>query len=328
MNVIGCDISFWQDRPDTARQVDFVQMAKVASFVIIRAGQGVWVDTDLVYNQREAKAAGMPRGFYWYYDNTTEPKAQARKFAEVLNGDYGELPLWADFENRAVGNYKGWRNWYTFLEHLKTLIGGHPIGIYTGPYYWKENTVMVGIPTASLNYFKQYPLWIANYGVLNPSIPAPWSIWEFWQYTDNGDGTLYGVESLNIDLNYFNGDILDFTQRYGGVVITPPTEDMTMAWKGTTLDSIPVRTAPDGGAISPYLAKNTPISGDAVDGTWLHMTAPRIGWVNAGAGMTKVKWETVTVTPPPPPPPPSTVLTPFTLSVDGHKPFSGNLEKL
>ena len=81
---------------------------------------------------------------------------------------------------------------------------------------------------------------------------------------------------------------------------------MIMAWKGTTLDSIPVRTAPDGAPISPYLAKNTPISGDAVDGTWLHMIAPRVGWVNAGANMAKVRWETITVTPPPPPPPPPT----------------------
>ena len=72
-------------------------------------------------------------------------------------------------------------------------------------------------------------------------------------------------------------------------------------WKGITLDSIPVRSAPDGGAINPYLAKNTSITGDIVDGTWLHMTTPRMGWVNAGANMSKVRWENVTATPPPPP---------------------------
>lgn len=110
-------------------------------------------------------------------------------------------------------------------------------------------------------------------------------------------------------MNWFNGTQDEFTQRYGGVVITPPTEAQLMAWKGVTLDSIPVRSSIDGGAISPYLAKNTPISGDAVDGTWLHMTAPRVGWVNAGANQTKVKWENVTVTPPPPPPPPNPTKT-------------------
>lgn len=70
-------------------------------------------------------------------------------------------------------------------------------------------------------------------------------------------------------------------------------------WEGTTVDSIPVRKEKDGVGINPYLAKNTPISGDIVDGTWLHMTAPRAGWVNAGVGMTKVRWKYMTVTPPP-----------------------------
>jgi hypothetical protein len=72
-------------------------------------------------------------------------------------------------------------------------------------------------------------------------------------------------------------------------------------WKGITLDSIAVRTAPNGGAISPYIAKSTPVSGDQVIGTWLHMTSPRNGWLNAGVNQQFVDWETVTVTPPPPP---------------------------
>lgn len=95
-------------------------------------------------------------------------------------------------------------------------------------------------------------------------------------------------------------------------------------WEGTTVDSIPVRKEKDGVGINPYLPKNAPISGDVVEGTWLHMLFPRVGWVNAGVGMTKVRWKYVTVTPPPP----VVILTPFTLNVDGHKPFSGNLEKL
>lgn len=72
-------------------------------------------------------------------------------------------------------------------------------------------------------------------------------------------------------------------------------------WKGITLDSIAVRTSPNGGAISPYIAKGTPVSGDQVIGTWLHMTSPRNGWLNAGVNQQFVDWETVTITPPPPP---------------------------
>ena len=43
-------------------------------------------------------------------------------------------------------------------------------------------------------------------------VPKPWAKteWLLWQFTDNGDGKIYGVESKNIDLNYFNGDIAAF----------------------------------------------------------------------------------------------------------------------
>src|SRR5690606_7303872 len=140
----------------------------------------------------------------------------AEKWISMFEGSgFGELPLFGDFEDNYNGPYKGWKNWYTFLERVKELAPGKEIGVYTGYYYWRENTEAVGIPTASLNYFKQYPLWVANYGVTNTLVPKPWNTWTFWQFTDNGDGTIYGVESLNIDLNYFNGDINAFRGRFG-----------------------------------------------------------------------------------------------------------------
>lgn len=45
-DVVGLDVSFYQDNPDTVRQIDFVQMKKNAKFAIIRAGQNAWVDSD------------------------------------------------------------------------------------------------------------------------------------------------------------------------------------------------------------------------------------------------------------------------------------------
>ena len=54
-----------------------------------------------------------------------------------------------------------------------------------------------------------------------PRIPAPWTAWTFWQYTDKGNGLQYGAESLNIDLNYFNGDEEAFNERFK--IDTTPT---------------------------------------------------------------------------------------------------------
>lgn len=214
-NVIGPDVSFYQDDPQTPQGINFFKMRERAYYVIIRAGQNLWGDRDFKVNWRESKAAGLPRGSYWFYDSRVDPKLQAEKWVSMFDGDFGELPLWGDFEDNYNGPFKGWKNWYNFIERVRQLIPANKeIGVYTGYYYWRENTVAVGIPTASLNYFKQYPLWIANYGVASPLVPAPWDTWTLWQFTDNGDGTIYGVESLNIDLNYFNGDLDAFRRRF------------------------------------------------------------------------------------------------------------------
>ena len=216
-NVIGPDVSFYQDNPGTSRQIDFTKMKEKAGYVIIRAGQNLWVDSDFGYNWLNAKAAGIPRGSYWFYDSRAEPIQQADLWYSQIANDPGELPLFADLEENYGGQYKGWRYWYTFITRLKSLIGGRQeIGIYTGYYYWLENAPNKQTEPVELEYFHQFPLWIAHYGVTTPSVPGPWSPseWVFWQYTDKGDGGLYGVESLNIDLNYFHGDLATLKARF------------------------------------------------------------------------------------------------------------------
>jgi len=216
-NVITPDVSFYQDDPATPLGVNFdVMRLNGAAGVIIRAGQNSWVDRYFAKNWSAARQAELPRGSYWFYDSRAKPKDQAELFALQVKNDPPELPLFADFEDNYNGSYKGWNHWYVFLEHMKSLTEAE-IAIYTAYYYWVENTMSLGIPIAALNYFKQYPLWIANYGVDKPLVPKPWaeSDWLFWQYTSKGDGKPYGVESKNIDLNYFNGDLEAFNKRFG-----------------------------------------------------------------------------------------------------------------
>jgi GH25 family lysozyme M1 (1,4-beta-N-acetylmuramidase)/uncharacterized protein YgiM (DUF1202 family) len=225
-NAIGPDVSFYQDKAETPEQIDFVKMKKSADFVIIRAGQNLWPDPDFEYNWAEAKKAGLPRGSYWFYDSRADPKRQAEMWVDLLDGDLGELPLFADFEDAYGGQYTGWRSWYTHLERLKELVGDKEISIYTAFYYWRDNAPSATTQKDSLEYFHQYPLWIANYGVSQPSVPKPWAPdeWTFWQFTEVGDGELYGVESKGIDLNYFNGDVETLRQRYE---LTEPGEPPT-----------------------------------------------------------------------------------------------------
>lgn len=211
MTVLGPDVSFYQDNDETPQMIDFNKMkSNGASFVIIRAGQNRWVDPDFSYNWNRAKQAGLPRGSYWFYDSRTDPVAQAKLYVDQHKGDFGELPLWADFEEKYNGPFIGLKNWLVFLEELGKLTPRTvEIGIYTNFYYWREN-----VPAQHRGQFEGYPLWIANYNPGSPLIPDPWTTWLFHQYTDNGPGKAFGAESNRIDLNYFNGNEDEFKARF------------------------------------------------------------------------------------------------------------------
>ena len=226
--IIGPDVSFYDDNDDTIRGIDFNRMGSVSEFVIVKVGQKDYIDSDFEVNWNTSKLAGIPRGSYWFYDSRYDPKKQAEIYIEALGNDLGELPLFADFEESYNGTYKGWRNWKIFLDRLAELAPSKEIGIYTAYYYWKDNAVDVG---ADLNYFGQYLLWVANYGVSSPLLPKPWTDWLFWQYTDSGSGSYYGTESSAIDLNYFNGTLQEFNDRFD-IPDDVPSEIKESWWGG------------------------------------------------------------------------------------------------
>jgi uncharacterized protein YgiM (DUF1202 family) len=132
------------------------------------------------------------------------------------------LPLFADLEEAYGGPFTGWQHWRTFLERLRALVGQKEIGIYTAYFYWRDNAPNPNTQPNELEYFHRYPLWIANYSANQPLVPKPWGTneWLFWQFTAMGNGPIYGVESLEIDLNYFNGDGQAFARRFN--VPVPP----------------------------------------------------------------------------------------------------------
>jgi len=177
-------------------EVDWARVRQLCNQVIIRAGQGSWPDSMFQRNWAGAKLVGLKRSSYWYYDSRTPPKSQAERWVSYLGDDTGDM-LFLDLEESYGGDYSGWRYWVEFLERLKELVP-NDIGIYTAPYYWKDNTPN----DEDLLYFAQYPLWIANYQVNNPTVPAPWRTWQYWQYTDKGDNSYYGVQNSSVDLNY------------------------------------------------------------------------------------------------------------------------------
>lgn len=211
-NIIGADVSFYQDNNLTPQQIDFTKMVlRGARFVIIRAGQNTWPDQDFQYNWTKAKEAGLLRGSYWLYDSRSSPESQAELFASLFSSDPPEMELWLDLEEHYGGYYAGYANWKRFLRKLQQLMPNAKIGIYTSYYY-----ILGKIPLPEYAFFLQFVLWIAWYtnNVLDVRIPAPWTSALFWQWGTPPWGLEWGCESREIDQNKFNGTLEDFNRRY------------------------------------------------------------------------------------------------------------------
>jgi lysozyme len=210
----GIDVSHYQDNNETPQRIDWNKAKSAgARFAFIKAGQGSWQDSDFTYNWTESKRAGIKRGAYWYLDNRYDALAQAYKFMSIMSAapDRGELPHVADYEMRdqRPSPITCRSRLLTFLNHVETASARVPI-IYTGPAYWAE----VG---STENFWRRHPLWIAHYEVSTPRVPLPWATWTFWQHTVKGDGPTFGMESLQVDLDYYQmGEGFD-------AIFLPPT---------------------------------------------------------------------------------------------------------
>jgi lysozyme len=220
MTILGTDISHWEDDPNTPKLIDFDKMKAAGTwFVIFKATQATF--TDSVFKSSWSLPKGkLLRGAFCYLDYTKSGVEQAEYFCNAIKNDPPELPPIVDFECRVSipKNPSGdlW-NWLVYVE--KTT--GHIPIIYSGPDYWKNyGSTNIG--------WKKYPLWIANYGVIKPSIPLPWTDWLFWQFTDRGNGNIYGAESAGIDLDYFNGS---YEQLQAICNIVAPTPPLTLEQK-------------------------------------------------------------------------------------------------
>lgn len=289
------DVSFWQDDDTTPRKIDFNMMkSQGGDGVILRAGQNSWLDEDYVDYARAADQVGLPRGAYWFYDSRTSPVSQAELFCDIVEmSGFPPLGIWGDYEERYGGSWKGERNFLTFLNKLKERFPGKLVGVYTGPAYWIEFTT-----AAFRSNFGSFPLWIAHYGVSNPLIPAPWTNYVFWQYTDSSDGYRFGVESRELDTNVFGGTLDDYRRYFllDNYIPGEPQqgdEGMFKVWSdkyimslrqdrtvlSSKVDSVPVNTVMIADRIE------APVSGGLPTDLWAHVVS-----IN---GVTKDVWVAV-----------------------------------
>jgi lysozyme len=224
-NILGTDVSFYQDAPTTAQRIDFKEMKQNGVFfTIVRAGQdGRGEDRDFKYNVVAAHEAGLLVGTYYVINTKSTGTVQAENYWKIISpySNIIDLPPVADYEyyhwatprpsKATAKNMLG-----AFLLKLQSLSGKTPM-IYTNADTWYQYG---GTDT----YFASYPLWQASYSSVPPKPFAPFTKWTFWQFSATGNGQFYGVESKSIDLNYFYGT-LEELYKFCGKIPEVPTPD-------------------------------------------------------------------------------------------------------
>ena len=179
------DLSNWQghvDWPAEKRRVAavYVKVSQGTSFVDATAGSKI----------RGAASVGLPVGGYHYATpGVGAPEAQADillRYAPRL--PHVRLRACVDCEANPLRlNGAQLAAWYLgFVLRVRTRAGYWPT-VYGSPSY------LHSFSTYHPDVFGRCPLWVANYGVEAPAVPAPWSHWTAWQWTESFKDPAVGV---------------------------------------------------------------------------------------------------------------------------------------
>ncbi len=211
----GIDVSRFQG------QINWTSVAADGiRFAFIQASRGSGDDCSVVprecgadgfyeFNHLEAPAAGVRVGPYHRAfvggDRPFEVKADAKAEAEVFTTAVGELApgdlrpaldLETPFAALSPVELRIWTR--TWLRAVRRELGTKPI-IYTNASSWSA----LGNPTSFAR--KGHPLWVANWNVSKPQVPAAnWGGrgWRVWQHSS--DGRVSGITG-RVDLDWLRG---------------------------------------------------------------------------------------------------------------------------
>jgi lysozyme len=212
---LGIDVSRFNGTIDWAKvRADGVRFA----FVAASRGSGkdcavapddCGTDPNFDANYAAARAAGVRVGPYHRVfvngDNEAELLADARAEADVFIASVGSLTkkdlapaidVETPFDVPGPNGLKKWlRVW---VKRVHKQLGAKPL-IYTNTSSWSA--------TGSTQEFAKrgHHLWVANWGVKSPSVPAGnWAGrgWSVWQYTSSG--SVAGI-SGRVDMNRYKG---------------------------------------------------------------------------------------------------------------------------
>ncbi len=221
------DVSQWQSQDiDWQAYKAWSASGDGISRVAMRSTYGVgYVDTHFQTYRDGALAAGIDSIIYYHYSypGVNNPVDEAKWQHSVVGDVRAQDILILDFEESTPNATADWA--YAWLAQQEDSYDGKLPGLYASSAYIAQR-----LQDARL---ARYPLWLANWQFTpdeRPPVPAPWSKYEFVQYTDRATN-VPGIASA-VDANIF----------LGGNTPMPQSPQVPAGWtdNGTTL------TAPNG----------------------------------------------------------------------------------
>jgi GH25 family lysozyme M1 (1,4-beta-N-acetylmuramidase) len=222
-------ISRWQDDNNTPTRPDLaIAKERGIKGVIIQAGHGVSdFDPDFHAMATSAIAAELPWSAGWWPEpNEGTPEEQADIFWYIACsvGAAPTLPLSLDIEGVNTGTvpppnvYAPWLR--RFVDRLTSHAGRSP-HIYTADWWWNGRVAKAGISFADCDLrVPEWPYdpvvpprdpreWAATVEGFQPDPVAGFPTWGAWQFSCDGDGRYYGMESPRVCVNVVKPEVWD-----------------------------------------------------------------------------------------------------------------------
>ncbi len=202
----GIDVAHYDNENTKPNKIDWKQVSTAgAKFVIIKASENMSADGYYKTNHDDAKAAGLLVGAYHFMRISASAKAQAKAFLDTAKLDAGDLLPALDVEvvPPAAGKKAFVDKIQAWLDIVSAKVGGKKPFIYTSKGMWDA--------LSTDKKFAKYPLWVANYKVQKPKLPACWNEYVIWQYAE--DGQVSGIKG-NVDANDLAGDFSGLKGNY------------------------------------------------------------------------------------------------------------------
>lgn len=221
----GLDVSRydWENQPGGVLDYEAIKAAGIV-FIVIKAMDGTAESKGFRENYAAAMAAGLVVLCYQFIYSFLSANTQANAFAALMKQFPPHLPPVVDFERYGEsipdsGQLGG------YMTTFEANYGEYPI-IYTSPGYW-------GSYGSTKPFFALSRLWVAHWGAISPSVPAPWTDWFLWQFSATGDPAQYGYDMTvpgakkAVDENWFNGTEEELRKLAGldDGVVDPPIGD-------------------------------------------------------------------------------------------------------